>query len=70
MQIIYGDLWIRTRNVIGKPQCAYILNKEDDYLIKLSENFPDHGGKFFFVNKVLFLRNWKPAKGFQLNMFK
>jgi len=68
----YGDRLILIKPQRGKPDIAFVVSDDEDYLIKLSAKFPYvPGDPHFFVNVAAIENNWRHEKdGVQLTLFK
>jgi hypothetical protein len=55
---------------MGKPKVAYVVSKDDDYLVKLAPEFPyKPGDKHFFVHIAILEKNWRhESDGIQQNL--
>ncbi len=68
----YGQLMIYIGAISGKPKQAYVVSKDEDYLVKMSIHFPYIPGTHdhFFVNSGILEKRWRPAeKGIQTKLF-
>ena len=65
----YGQRLLLLRGS-GKPKAAYIVSKDEDHLVKLSEVFPYvPGSKHFFVHIEKLRTNWRlESEGIQAEM--
>lgn len=68
----YGQKWYLKTNLLFKPKEVYIVNKDDDYLIKLSEIFPYTPWKdpHFFLHKEMLIKHYRhESEAVQIEMF-
>jgi hypothetical protein len=72
-QYCFGQKFIRTQPMAGKPEQAYIVQKyTGDYLIKMSAHFPFEDGvhTYFYVHIHQLRKVWIPAiVGIQSELF-
>ena len=71
MILTYGQRLFARRHLIGKPHSAYVVNNDDDFLVKMSEKFPyTPGDPHFFVHADRLNKNWRGEReGLQMKIF-